>query len=518
MTSPSGSRFVFTRIDALPPLAWCAELHRGESEVAVRHGPLVETGSEGFFEGVWDGPFSEFGFRSACTTMGSGGCWDEDGIHFVAPSHTYESLTSLMIGERLWVSNSIAFVLAAAGDEPDLRYPAYHRDLLALQRRGITAGEPASLPTARGRSLLLHAATDLVVDRQLTVSTRARPRLSPPGDFAAYRAQLARSIAVLVGNARDPKRRFKLPCATTISAGYDSTAITVLAAEAGLRDAIVFESERNSADSGRVTAETLGMTVHKIDPAGWRRLPGCLEPEFLAGSSGWAMFPMAGLAEGWRNAVIFLGSMGDDLWRCDRQDVLDTLARPRELQPCYAGLREFRLRAGIIFVHAPTIGAASASAIHRITQSDEMKPWAIGGKYDRPIPRRIVESAGIARRAFGQTIYMTIDTQTPEILARLKQSSFGSFIGTKARVLPWPMRWQLLLEWRWGTMLARHLLTAARLVHGAGRRLRLRPLDRIGKSAVITLVRWQWHGPMPILYTFHWAMAQLIGRYRDANG
>ena len=70
------SRFLFRRIDALPPLAWCAELRRGERDVVVTHGRLVETTPDAFFEGVWDGPFADFAFLSAYTTMGSGGCRD----------------------------------------------------------------------------------------------------------------------------------------------------------------------------------------------------------------------------------------------------------------------------------------------------------------------------------------------------------------------------------------------------------------------------------------------------------
>jgi hypothetical protein len=33
----------------------------------------------------------------------------------------------------------------------------------------------------------------------------------------------------------------------------------------------------------------------------------------------------------------------------------------------------------------------------------EMAPWSIGGEYDRPIPRRIVEEAGVERDSFGQS-------------------------------------------------------------------------------------------------------------------
>jgi hypothetical protein len=384
----AGLRFLFTPVATLPPLAWCAELHRGDPRIAVRHGLLVETRDGGFFEGVWDAAFDEFGFAGAVSTMGSGACHEGSHIRFVAPSHTYESLCSLAEGDCLWISNSPAFALASAGDGPDIRYPFYHRDLLALQRRGITGDEPASFPTACRRRLLLHAATDLLIDRELSILVRPRPGRPAPRDFASYRAQLAESIAALLHNATDPARTKRLRCAATISAGYDSPAIGVLAAEAGLRQAITFESPEGSADSGRAIAEALGMQVHGIPPGRWRDLPEGLDAEFLVSSSGWAMFPLASLAEAWSNSVIFLGTMGDELWRRDRRDVLDSLARPNEFQPCYAGLREYRLRAGIVFVHGPTISATNASAIRCITRADDMLPWSVGGKYDRPIPRR----------------------------------------------------------------------------------------------------------------------------------
>ena len=513
----AGLRFLFTPVATLPPLAWCAELHRGDPRIAVRHGLLVETRDGGFFEGVWDAAFDEFGFAGAVSTMGSGACHEGSHIRFVAPSHTYESLCSLAEGDCLWISNSPAFALASAGDGPDIRYPFYHRDLLALQRRGITGDEPASFPTACRRRLLLHAATDLLIDRELSILVRPRPGRPAPRDFASYRAQLAESIAALLHNATDPARTKRLRCAATISAGYDSPAIGVLAAEAGLRQAITFESPEGSADSGRAIAEALGMQVHGIPPGRWRDLPEGLDAEFLVSSSGWAMFPLASLAEAWSNSVIFLGTMGDELWRRDRRDVLDSLARPNEFQPCYAGLREYRLRAGIVFVHGPTISATNASAIRCITRADDMLPWSVGGKYDRPIPRRIVETAGISREQFGQAIHMTIDTQTPEILRRLKRSSFAPFVKQTAKRLPLLQRRRLLFQWHAGPALAGISLKAAQLLHGAGRRLKLPALDRAGKAAVIRVTRRQWHEPMPILYTFHWAMAELIGRYRNAG-
>jgi hypothetical protein len=486
----------------------------------VKHGRFVETAHDAFFEGVWGGVFADFDFHSSHTTMGSGGCVEGERLCFVAPSHTYESLATLADGDRLWISNSIAFLLASADDEPDLRYPWYHRDLLRLQRRGITGTEPASLPTARGRAVLLHAGTDVIVDDRLVIAGRPRPQPPEPRDFAEYRALLADSVAALVRNGDDRARAHRFPLVTTTSSGYDSPATSVLAAAAGVRKAITFETQEPHAhaDSGRGIAEALGLDVHTIDARAWRETPGCPELEFLACSSGWAMLPMGLVANGWSGSVIFVGSLGDDLWRRDRQDVKRSLARPHEEEPASAGLREFRLRAGIVFVHVPTIGAVHAAAIHRIARSGEMAQWSLGNDYDRPIPRRIVEAAGVPRATFGHTSYMTIDTQTPEILRRLRRSSFADFINATADAIPQSLGRRLTAEWRWGPAAIRMALLAARIAWSGGRRLRLGPIEMAGKAAVTRITRWQWHEMLPVLYTFHWGTMELARRYADAVG
>ena len=43
--------------------------------------------------------------------------------------------------------------------------------------------------------------------------------------------------------------------------------------------------------------------------------------------------------------------------------------------------------------------------VRDITTSAEMRPWSIGGDYDRPIPRRALEEAGVPRELFGQIKY-----------------------------------------------------------------------------------------------------------------
>jgi hypothetical protein len=63
---------------------------------------------------------------------------------------------------------------------------------------------------------------------------------------------------------------------------------------------------------------------------------------------------------------------------------------------------EFRLRVGFIHLPVPCLGATRQPALTLLSNSPEMMPWSIGGNYDRPLPRRIGESAGIPRNCFGQ--------------------------------------------------------------------------------------------------------------------
>jgi hypothetical protein len=44
----------------------------------------------------------------------------------------------------------------------------------------------------------------------------------------------------------------------------------------------------------------------------------------------------------------------------------------------------------------------STEDILRITESPELRPWGLENTYDRPIPRRIAEQAGVPRDLFGQ--------------------------------------------------------------------------------------------------------------------
>ena len=185
-------------------------------------------------------------------------------------------------------------------------------------------------------------------------------------------------------------------------------------------------------------------------------------------------------------------------------------------EPAPAGLREFRLHAGIVLVHVPTIGAIHAARIHEITRSTEMAPWVLGTEYDRPVPRRIVEDAGVPRTAFGQTAWNTIDVQTPELARRLRSTSYATFVERAAARLRRPDRWRLLAEWRGGDAVVEATVREAARWWGRAHRVGAEPVARAMRASVSALTRWQWHRSLPVQYTFHWANGELAARARAA--
>lgn len=66
------------------------------------------------------------------------------------------------------------------------------------------------------------------------------------------------------------------------------------------------------------------------------------------------------------------------------------------------GFGEFRRNIGFAHVPIPYIMSTRMSEIRQIGNSPEMQPWSLGGDYDKPIARRIVEEAGVPRWMFGQ--------------------------------------------------------------------------------------------------------------------
>jgi hypothetical protein len=387
---------IFKRIASLPKLAWCAKLVEGQRTAEVLHGPWVETGEDFFCEGAWSGPFESHELDTGIL-MGSGGRVLGDALLLATPSHTLERLFLMRHRETLLVSNSLAFTLAGANDNVDSRSLLY-----SVRLASITNGLHSyaqRLRTRNGNTMRLYYYCNLLIDRRLRVLEQPKRPVRDFVNFADYKAFLLEQTAAIHANSRDAIRKITYEPIATVSAGYDSPVGAVLARAVGCTEALTFSNARvltaadDPDDSGETIATKLGLRAHVFDRLEYLREKNFPEAEFFgwgAQESPWALH-LGG-------RLVFTGFNGSAVWN-------KSVTRPGphivRSDPSGHNLNAFRLRVGWIHLPVPFLGCTSQRSLHEISNSKEMEPWSLRTRYDRPIPRRLVEEAGVERHQFG---------------------------------------------------------------------------------------------------------------------
>ncbi|GAI88722.1 unnamed protein product, partial [marine sediment metagenome] len=106
------------------------------------------------------------------------------------------------------------------------------------------------------------------------------------------------------------------------------------------------------------------------------------------------LYPMR---EHLRSTLLFSGVKGDTMW--DRNPI--GAAGTWSWDPGGATLQEFRLRMNFVQLPPAFFGWRHHKQLIEVSRSPELVPWTLWNEYDRPIPRRIVEQAGVPREMFG---------------------------------------------------------------------------------------------------------------------
>jgi hypothetical protein len=377
-----------------PKLAWLAVAPAGADSIEVLHGPRVEVGDGWCAEAVWAGPFEAADFDRTDLVFGSGVRVRGSEVVFVTSATAMDRLWTWQGGGTTYVSNSLGALCARAG----LRLidgDTYANDCLSTigTRWGATVCTRA-FPTQSGEG---HVAwfNNLVYDGR-TLREEVKPDVAPAfTTFASYYDFLIDAARRLGENLKSPARRHGVAPLTSVSSGYDSPAVAVIAKHAGCTEAVTIRQAASmwrGSDSGEAIAERLGLACRCYDRIG-RTYPN--EAAFWAASGyanllNWTLFEYPEPV-----CLFFVGCYGDSAWARKaltgplEVDIFDDLA-----------MGEWRLHAGVFQCVVPFWGLRHVEEIRRVTFSAEMAPWTVGGSYDRPIPRRIVEEAGIPRGEF----------------------------------------------------------------------------------------------------------------------
>lgn len=440
---------------SLPGLAWLATVAAPSGSVRVIHGAWVETQPRFFFEGAWAGAFERGRPDETEVAYGSGAVVTEDAICFVPCLATTDYIYYQRDADAVIASNSLALLLAATGDALDPRF-LHYADVNNSILKGIHEYQ-RRIPTQRGAvSRLLHGNLRVTASDVTEVPKPASP---PFPTFAAYRDYLAASYAALAGNARASERRWPMRIYSTQSRGYDSTAINTIAAPHGLDAVFTIRTAKGGGafadhpeepevnDDGTDIAVRLG--IERVIPLERRSYSQDFAGELYYHAS-MHECQDANLMQAADHlvapALLLTGTYGDVLWYTTRAWYY---GRPEYRGDSLSkadlgahGLTEVRLRSGYVQVAMPFIGGRRRAEILTISESSEMTPWRLGTEYDRPIARRLGESAGVPRTDFGQVKVASVVEFTPPQVpqsAALREA-YLSFLVREGLRRPWQLR------------------------------------------------------------------------------
>ena len=411
---------VYEEAESWPPLAWVADCRPAQSAVFVRHGSGVETREQWFAEAVWDGAFESGSLDQTDLVFGSGARVRDGTVVFVPSTATVDRLHTLRHDAGFLVANTLPGLLAVAAANLDPTFTGYY-DLIGTICLGIENYERA-LPTSKGTVRFAYHHNLRYQGHQLREVPKPMPRYDL-SVYRSYRRMLQQSALALTRNLASRQRQFPLRNLATLSTGYDSPAVAAVAHEAGVEHAITLDSSRTGeSDDGTDIGRMLGYQTTRFSTAAWRKMSGLEVPFFAADAKGQDVV-LAGAGDLLAGKLLWTGFQGG--WAWDRRPpTVETCLRRRDRSGL--SLTEFRLWKGFLHAPMPFIGLRQMPDIHSVTASAEMQPFSVGGPYDKPIARRIVEESGVAREMFGTRkkapscmFIRGCDTITPEASADL---------------------------------------------------------------------------------------------------
>jgi len=399
--------------EGLPQSSWY--LLCRNTEAYIGYGSSVYSHENGLIEGVWDGDFDGLGYADAEHVFGSGISWNSERITFTPPSYLLEGIFFLFDKNTQYyaVSNSFACLLSFLGEKIDLKtiLDTVDANTSGRLKKGVFNSNPI-LFEDENVVILLFCYHNFVINGS---GLSMEPRLHSNRFicFDDYRNYVKGKVASLLKNGCSKGRRNtpKYTPIATISSGYDSTASAAVLHDLNVKDALTIDVEvYERSDSGKIAANALDMDCipcqhpfgagiadlnlqENIYEKNLDKISIFLATFGMGDDSSWLAFdPYI------THRIVFTGHGGDEIWYQD-----EFIGNGLRKITCFElSLGEYRLQKGFARVAIPYLGTTFTDYIYRLNFLKEMKPYRLNNEYDRPIPRRFAEDAGVPRECFAQ--------------------------------------------------------------------------------------------------------------------
>ena len=356
---------------------------------------------------MWDGDFSSGEFHKAENFFGSGIRVEGERIYFVPSSALVDHLFYCTDQETLLVSNSLVVLLGYTGATLDDTHD-YHNESVSIAE-GIKDYKKEFRIIHPEIECFYQVFYENIVVTKEGISFELKDGLHEITSYDQYYDLLWNILCRIRDNYQDPNRTIPLAAFTTLSSGYDSTAVSSLVKKLGVDTCFTLKksaswirwSSRYATDDGTLAAQALNLTIIYADASH----SDITEDElyFLSTNYGKSQISAvyneiahasmaAHIEQHCSAAVLFTGYHGDKVWDLHTTEEFlgEELAQKTGAN---FGFSEIRLKSGFINVAVPFILARNIRSIVAISCSEEMKPWSLHNDYDRPIARRIAETS-----------------------------------------------------------------------------------------------------------------------------
>jgi hypothetical protein len=403
-------------------------------------------------------------------------------------------------------------VLSVANVSLDPTYHNYYEDLRSI-KSGIDHYQ-RKFRCSKGQVEFVYF-DNLVWDGAELLRLQKKCSTKKFSNFDDYYTFLVSKMGSMADNIGSSERQFPFEMLATVSSGYDSATVAAITKTGGCTQALTIGRSRSGdSDSGAEIGKYLGMNTHVADRDAWRTNELAEIPFIAGGPGGGGSVYIKSAESHLPGTVLFTGLGGGLMWGQPGRD------QNGEYPPIGfsdASLTEYRLSVGFIHCALPLWGMRAPADVFRISGSDEMIPWRVPGSYNRPVARRIVESAGVPREAFGMTkkaaaFMLHQPFSSKESLSPSSAADFDEWLRQSRR--EWFRRWKIPPSRSVSGLI--DLLVYGSIV---GLRLmsKVAPGDRI-RSALSTKARAMEHlarrPPGSVRrYTFPWAVSRVQKAY-----
>lgn len=413
-------------------LSWGMIVSPKTEKVRVIVGEQVETTETFFVAGVWDGDFMSGEFETAEMFCGSGAKISEGKILASSSTHERQRICYMNKAGFIYVSNSVPFILALTKESLDVNCNEYEAIFCSIIN-GLQDYEK-DIPLATGKVMHQIFSSDLIIDGEGVCEVRRKALHRDFVNYNDYLSSMKKVCSKILSNGQDLNRVNKLEMIATTSSGYDSSSCAAVVHEIGCDIACTFKDGKYDEDSGASIAKKIGYkTIVEASCYDYKSQKDNLDAVFFVDGDLGFFMPFDGFREQFENKIVVTGISGGYMWDRDSRVNPDSKRYGYYYYLTNISFCEHSLQCGYIMLPLVLYGSTAAVSVNQITNSKEMEPWTINSSYDRPIPRRILETAGVERGTFatadrGAGISFSRNFSKKQIKEKMTCEGYDSFI------------------------------------------------------------------------------------------